>query len=195
MSVDKLSEEDEARAGMYALLARLYYAPPDADVLAMLASREQAPDAVDSPFARALSALAEAARGADPVAVAEEFEALFGGPGRALVTPYASAYLSTTAPHAPLVGLRRALAEHGLERRWGAHQPEDHFAALCDALRHLVLQGDIAVQKKFFEHFLVPAVRPFCTAVRDCDLADFYRPVAELTEAFAELEHEAFQMD
>lgn len=195
MSAVELTDEDAARAGMCALLARLYYAPPDADVLAMIAAGGNPSGSPDSPFKRAWAALGDAARGADPVALADEFEALFGGAGKALVTPYASAYLSATAPHAPLVGLRQTLAGHGLERVQGAHEPEDHFAALWEAMRHLVVRDDVAAQKAFFERFLMPAVRPFCDAVRHCHRVDFYGLVAELTEAFAELEHEAFQMD
>lgn len=195
MSAEGPTDEDAARAGVYALLARLFYAAPDADLLASLAAREHTSGAPESAFTRALSALGEAARAAEPAACADEFEALFGGAGKALVTPYASGYLSGSAPHAPLVSLRNLLAAHGLQRLQRAHEPEDHFAALFDAMRHLVLQSDVAAQEEFFERYLNPAVRPFCSAVKHYEHVSFYRPVADLTVAFAEIEHEAFQMN
>lgn len=188
--------EDQARESIYALLARLYYAPPDADLLRMVSSLYESPAAErDSGFALAWNDLARAAAVAEVHAVREEFEALFVGTGKAAVTLYASAYLTGTAHYQPLVGIRSVLAAHGLERVRGVHEPEDHLAALCEVMRHLVLHAEIAEQKSFFIRYLWPAAGALCDAIIQCEHVNFYRPVAGLTRAFAEVEHAAFQMD
>ena len=177
------------------MLARLYYAPPNAELLQNLSGLKRSAGESQSAFERALGELARIAAAADADAVREEFETVFVGVGKAEVTLYASAYLTRGAHHTPLVEIRDLLAAHGLGRIRDAGEPEDHIAALCDAMRHLVTQEDIAVQKNFFERYLWPAMNPLCDAIIQCPRIDFYRAVAGLGRAFAELEHDAFQMN
>lgn len=196
MSTPMLAPEDQARADLYALLARLFYAPPDDEFLRQLATTASPADAgEDSPFAAAWNGLARAAAVVEGDAVREEFEVTFVGTGKALVTPYASAYLGAGAHHAPLVGIRGILAAHGLERLQGRHEPEDHIAALCETMRHLVMHCDIEDQRNFFESFVWPSTAPLCDAIMQCERTSFYRQVARLALVFAQLEHESFQMN
>jgi len=195
VTAETLGAEERARADVYALLARLFYAPPNPELIQILAGLKRTADAAESAFARGIDELARTAAAADAEGVREEFEAVFIGVGKAEVTLYASAYLTRGAHHAPLVEIRDLLAEHGLERIQQAGEPEDHVAALCDAMRHLVMQADLEAQRSFFERYLWPAMNPLCDAIIQCQRVDFYRAVAGLGRAFAELEHDAFQMD
>src|SRR5688572_13765185 len=88
-----LGAEDEARAQWYALISRLFSAPPDAALLRGLAA---APDGSEeggeTPFLDAWRTLRAACADADPETVRAEFDDLFVGVGKAPVTPYTSAY-------------------------------------------------------------------------------------------------------
>ena len=123
--------EDQARAGYYALLARLYYSGPDAGLLAAIAGADDVvAGGEQSALSSAWSALASAARAMDPEAVQLEHEGLFVGTGKAEVTPYATFYLAETGREKILVRLRGELAALGLERARTSHEPEDHVAGL-----------------------------------------------------------------
>src|SRR3954447_23573295 len=78
------AEEDRARAGYYALLARLLYAGPDAALLEAIASSdERTGDAAGSGLASAWGALAAAARAMDAEAAQLEYDQVFVGTGKA----------------------------------------------------------------------------------------------------------------
>src|SRR5262245_63622636 len=87
--------EEQARAGYYALLARLYYAGPDAELLAAIGGAEDAvATGEQSALTSTWSALAAAAKAMDAEAAQDEYERLFVGTGKAEVTPYATFYLA-----------------------------------------------------------------------------------------------------
>ncbi len=196
MSPGALSPEDAARANFYALLAHLFYSPPGAALLASLsAAQDIEAERRDSDLAIAWQELKAAARVADPEAVREEYEAAFVGTGKAEVTLYAGAYLPGSRTRNPLVEIRGFLDARGLERMRVSNEPEDHFAALCDVMRHLVADGDDAAQREFFEHFFWPAIGPLCDAIGRCGRVRFYGAVARFAHIFAALEHSAFEMD
>jgi TorA maturation chaperone TorD len=196
MSAEAPAPEDAARANFYALLARLFYAPPDRELLASLAAAgEIAAEDRTSPLAQAWKALTAAAAAADPEAAREEYEAVFVGTGKAEVTLYTGAYATRGPSHNLLVALRDFLAARRLERRSAVHEPEDHVAAVCDVMRHLVTRGDDAAQREFFEKFLWPVANPLCDAIARSGRVLFYRHVARFAHAFAALEHSAFKMD
>ncbi|HTQ75362.1 MAG TPA: molecular chaperone TorD family protein [Burkholderiales bacterium] len=191
--------EDQARAGYYALLARLYYAGPDAGLLAAIAEAGQiVTEGSQSALASAWTALAAAARAMDAEAARLEYEALFVGTGKAEVTPYASFYLAETGRERILVKLRGELAALGLERARSSHEPEDHVAGLFDAMRHLISRGsdDAAPQQQrsFFERYLAGAFGPLCIAIGRNEKANFYKHVAHFTEAFLRVESEALKV-
>jgi TorA maturation chaperone TorD len=190
-----LPAEELARANFYALLARLFYGPPDAALLGELARAEPLA-AEDGEIALAWRALCSAAAGADPEAVREEYETVFIGTGKAPVTLYTCAYTIQYSNEAPLAELRGELAALGLERREDASEPEDHIAALCDTMRHLIAEQKRALpeQRRFFQRWIGPAYARLCDAIdRDPNVV-FYKSVARFANAFLTLEQVAFEM-
>jgi TorA maturation chaperone TorD len=195
-----LPAEEAARADFYALLARLYYDAPDAALLASLAGAEEIVAEESSGegagFALAWRDLTLAAAAADAAAVEEEYQTLFVGVGKALITPYAGAYLATSTADAPLVELRDYLARRGIARKTSVSEPEDHFAALCELMRFLIAErhAPLEEQRSVFDRFLRPAANKLCDAVITCEQAGFYRAVASFTNQFIEVEYAAFRM-
>lgn len=183
--------EEAARANLYALLARLFYAPPDAQLLRSIAG-----ETMEGELAASWKALADAAREADPDAVREEYETAFIGTGKAPVTLYTTAYAIKYSNEVPLAELRGELDRLGLARRAEAREPEDHFAALCDVMRHLVAKqkSDLVEQQRFFSRWIRPTVEPLCTAIDRSDKTAFYKHVAKFAAGFCTLEHMAFEM-
>ncbi|MGH8737932.1 MAG: TorD/DmsD family molecular chaperone [Burkholderiales bacterium] len=195
--VPALVPEEAARADFYGLLARLFCAAPDEALLETLAAADEivAEDSAAS-FALAWRDLALAAAAADAAAVAQEYQTLFVGTGRAPVSLYAATYLVNTAVDAPLVELRNYLATRNLARRTSVFEPEDHFAALCELMRLLIAEqhAPLAEQMSVFSHFLWPATAPLCAAICGAEQAVFYRAVACFAERFLEIEYAAFRM-
>ncbi|HXZ50965.1 MAG TPA: molecular chaperone TorD family protein [Burkholderiales bacterium] len=197
-SVPDLAEEDLARANLYGLLARLFYAPPDAPLLAALAAADGG--AAEGESARGLALawreLRAAAAAADARAVGEEYESLFAGTGRAPVSLYAGAYLARSAADNPLVEIRGYLAARGLARKSQVNEPEDHIAALCEVMRHIIAQQQtpLSEQSQFFMRFLWPGARPLCDAIEASTYSRLYKQIAMLARNFLEIEHEAFRI-
>jgi len=194
-----LAPEDAARADLYALLARLWYAGPDAALLAAIAGAGGlATEGGQAALAEAWRALQSVAAGTDAAAAQTEYDALFVGTGKAPVPPYASHYLVETGTERVLVALREELAGLGLSRNEASHEPEDHFAALCEAMRHLVAAGssDAALQrqKNFFTCYLHRAYNPLTERVMASTEASFYRTVARVTKAFCDTEAASLDM-
>ncbi len=190
-----LAPEDEARAAVYGLIARLFYAPPDQGVLAQILHAGLFAGS-DAPVAQAWQALVEAARGAFPVVLENEHTELFVGTGRAEITPYLAHYTVLYATDNPLVELRQQLAHWGIARREAASEPEDHIAGVCEAMRFAIAvqHRPLTEQQAFFERFLYRGAIAFCTAVSASPKAVFYGRVARFAQAFFELEREAFDM-
>jgi TorA maturation chaperone TorD len=191
--------EDEARAGYYALLARLFYAGPDSGLLAVIGGAdESSAGAAPSPIGEAWKRLAAAARAMDAEAARLEYDELFVGTGKAPVTPYASYYLAATGREKILVRLRSELAGLGLARAAHTHEPEDHIAALLDVMRHLISLGSdnaaLQNQQDFFGRFIGPAYSAFCDAIDASDKANFYRLVGLFARAFFVVEAEALKV-
>jgi len=200
--VPSLSPEDAARANFYALLGRLYYAPPDRELLASIAGADEivAEEGSGSEAGAGLPLawrdLTLAAASADPEAVADEHTVLFVGTGKSAVTPYTSAYTIKTAVDIPLVELRDFLASRGIARLGSASEPEDHVAALCEVMRYLIAvqQAPAEDQKGFFARYVWPGAGPLCDAVMQSQHAVFYKYVARFSKSFFALERESFEM-
>ena len=190
-----LQPEDAARAEVYGLIARLFYAAPDEGVLGGLL-HSNAFEGSEQPIALAWRDLVKAGRTAYPVALENEHTELFVGTGRAEVTPYLTHYTIKYATDNPLVELRQQLKHWGLVRRENAHEPEDHIAGVCEILRLAIAVQHRSEedQKAFFERFLYRGGIAFCDAVSASPKADFYRRVAAFAHAFLDVEHEAFGM-
>jgi TorA maturation chaperone TorD len=194
--------EDRARAECYALISRLFYAPPDRELLdrlaadpAAAASQEPVGQTAGS-YATAFDALQRAARSMDADATRQEYDDLFVGAGKALITPYTSAYAFPNAPDRHLVALREQLGGWGLGRRESVFETEDHVSAVCDVMRWLIARKHpLQAQHAFFATYVYTGVGIFCRTVESTASATFYRAVARLAHAFLEIENEAFALD
>ncbi|HET7364059.1 MAG TPA: molecular chaperone TorD family protein [Burkholderiales bacterium] len=187
--------EEQARANFYGLLARLFYAPPDASLLGALANSDEL-DAEDEALAARWRELVAAAATTEAQAVRAEYDEAFVGTGKAPVTLYACAYSIRYTNETPLAALRGDLAALGLARREQAGEPEDHIAALCDTMRHLISgdQRPLDEQRRFFEHWISPNYEALCSAIEASERTSFYRCVARMAKAFFSVEQAAFEM-
>ena len=187
--------EELARANFYGLLARLFYAPPDEGLLKALASADEL-DAEDETLAARWRELIAAAAVTPVEAVREEYDGTFIGTGKAPVTLYASAYSLRYTNETPLAALRADLAALGLARRGEVGEPEDHIAALCETMRHLIAgeRRSLEEQRHFYGRWLAPNVEPLCAAIEAQAQTSFYRVVARVARAFFSLEQAAFEM-
>jgi len=194
--------EDQARAQLYGLVASLFQAAPDAQLLSALVHAEgfRGGDDERTEQGRALAVawreLTEACRSAFPVLLAHEHTDLFMSAGRAEVTPYLMHYVMRYESETPLVDLRRQLAEWGIARRDSVNEPEDHVSALCETMRFsiAVQQRPLDEQKAFFNRYLYRGAIAFCNAVKASEKARFYKHVAGFAHAFFEVEREAFEI-
>ena len=193
--VRTLAPEDQARANFYGLISRLFYAPPDAALLAALGSADEL-EAEDEILARSWRELCRAAAGADAETLRDEYDSVFVGTGKAAITLYASAYSIRYSNETPLATLRGELAELGFARREAAGEPEDHLSALCDVMRHLISGGgdNLELQKRFFDRWIQPSAEPLCAAIEKSHLGAFYKAAGRLAKSFFSLEHSTFEM-
>lgn len=193
------TDEDRARADHYALIARLFFAAPDAALLGALAESARVFGHGDGAFASAWAELGAAAAGTSADAVGEEFDALFYGIGRPEVMLYGSFYQAGFLMEEPLAELREDLAELGLGRRVGVAETEDHIAAVAEVMRHLVLTGPDAAglerQHRFFTRHLQPWYARLADALGAAPRARFYARVGALARAFFDIESAAFAME
>jgi TorA maturation chaperone TorD len=199
-SAQAVFEEDQARADLYALIARLFYAGPDVALLAAIAGADEiAGEDETAPLAAAWRALGAAAAAMDAEAAREEYDNVFVGTGKAEITPYASHYLAQSMQERVLVRLRDTLTEMGLAKNSSAAEYEDHFSGLCEVMRQLILffgSDDVAVrkQKMFFLGYLVPWYAGFCVEVMASANTNFYKYVAGFTKAFLDVERDSFEL-
>jgi TorA maturation chaperone TorD len=189
-------EEELFRARIYALLARLLSAPPDAALLSDLAGLK----GDETGLGRAFAALARAAAATAPHLVADEYHALFIGLTRGELLPYASYYLTGFLHEKPLAALRETLALLGIARAPGVSEPEDHVAALCEVMAGLIdgaygAAQPLATQSRFFAAYMAPWAGRFFAELVGAEAADFYASAGELGRRFVEIERAAFAMD
>ena len=218
-----LEAEEQARANFYALLARLFFAPADDQLLRGIASSDHAgKPASDAAGAELTTAtrvaadagdtsgslehpavldtawhmLVDAAAIADAAAVADEFESLFVGSGRSEISLYTGAYTAKSSVDSKLVALREFLTVHGIQRQAAVHEPEDHIAMLFEVMRFLICeqQADIEEQKSFFDRFVWSGGMSLCDAIQVHHGAHFFKLVAVFAKSFLLIEHDAFEM-
>ncbi|GGY86981.1 molecular chaperone [Pseudoduganella plicata] len=192
-----LASEDQARADLYALAARLLLAPPDAALLADLAAADPILGSQEErPLEDAWEKLVLAAGITDADAVADEFNALFISLGTPPLNPYGSLYLSGFMNDTPLAQLRTDLAALGLARVAGVAEFEDHLGALCETMRVLVMRRTpLARQQQFFEAHIGPWHGKCLADMEQAPGAGFYRVVAAFVAAFLTIEAQAFAVD
>ena len=189
-----VAPEEMARANFYGLVARLFYAAPDAQLIAEL--RQAPPIEGAGELAVAWREMVGACSSAFPVALEREHTVLFVGTGKAEVTPYLSHYVMKYTNDNPLVELRQQLSAWRIGRREEVPEYEDHISGICEVMRFAIAvqhrnEGD---QRKFFGRFVYPGATAFCNAVIASPNARFYRLVARFAHTFLEIEKAAFEM-
>jgi len=191
--------EDQARADLYALLARLLLAAPDAALLGALAASDPIlAEGGDPTLERAWEELTLASGVMDADAVHAEFSALFVSIGTPPVDPYGSRYLAGFMNDAPLAHLRQDLARLGLARVSGRGEFEDHLGALCETMRVLVAgapglrRQPLALQRQFFETHIGAWCMRALDDIAHAEGANYYRLVARFAAAFLAIEAQAF---
>jgi TorA maturation chaperone TorD len=192
-ATQNVDDVDLARAQEYALLSALLARAPDADLLMRL-SRLRG-DA--SPLGVAHVALAQAASSTDARAIEREYFDLFIGLGRGELLPYASYYLTGFLNERPLARLRDDLAEFGIQRVDGNHEPEDHAATLCEIMAALAggrFQAAGDAERRLFERHMAPWIGRFFADMERAEAAGFYRHVGMLGRVFIGIEAEAFAL-
>ena len=192
-------DEETARAELYGLLSQLYYAAPDATLLAALrVAVTEAP--TDGGFLQEpWQHLVGTVRNLDDAIIAKEFDRLFGGVGKPEVYLYGSHYLSGFLNERPLAKLRTDLDRLGLARGEGMPETEDHIAYLCEVMRYLIAGDDVTVcnltaQRDLFATHLQPWVLLLCDALEAHPQAKFYAALAQFTRAFVAVETQGFDM-
>ena len=191
-------DEETARAHLYALLAELFYASPDAGLLARLRAQTADPDAA-TPLDAAWRGLLAIIGQHDDDALRQEYDRLFGGVGKPAVYLFGSHYLSGFLNDRPVVRLRDSLQELGLARDPGVTETEDHVACLFDVMRHLIVDGEraaggLAAQQRFFRDHVHPWIEALCDELTRHPEARFYAGVGELTRQFIRVEAQGFDM-
>lgn len=193
-----LGDEDRARAEHYAVLSRLFAAPPDAPFLASLTQLATTWGAAGGTLGAAWQILGAAAAALDAEQAEEEYTRLFLTIGRPEVMLFGSFYIAGFLMEEPVVALRNDLAELGLGRRLGVTESEDHIAALCDVMRHLIVSAPDAAglvrQQAFFANHLALWAGELATALEAAPESLFYSRSAPLLRAFFDIERLAFDM-
>jgi TorA maturation chaperone TorD len=189
-----VAPEEIARANFYGLIARLFYAAPDEQLISELLRAP--PIEGEGALAAAWREMVDACRTAFPVTLENEHTELFVGTGKAEVTPYLSHYVVRYATDNPLVEVRQQLAAWGIGRREDVPEYEDHVSGLCEAMRFAIAvqQRTPEEQRAFFERFIHSGAIAFCNAVSASKNARFYQHVARFARVFFDIEKAAFEM-
>jgi TorA maturation chaperone TorD len=193
--VRTLPPEEAARANLYGVIARLFYAPPDEQLISELQISSSDPGDA-SALASSWRSMVDACRTAFPAALRDEHTVLFVGTGKAEVSPYLAKYLARHSSDSPLVALRQLLDSWGIARREGIPEYEDHISGVCETMRFAIAvqQRPAEDQKILFDRFLYRGASAFCSAVTASKEARFYRLVANFAQAFFDVEKTAFEM-
>lgn len=183
-----MTEHEQWRAQVYALLATLLSAPPEQALLDNISDLQVTEP--DSSLGRAWQQLKQAADKAESDKVRQEYHALFIGLTQGELVPYGSYYQTGFLHEEPLANLRQDLSQLGLERQQDTKEPEDHIAAEFDVMRLILsAQGTPVVDAQtFFSRHIQPWSQRFFSDLATADNADFYRAVAGLGLNF--IEHE-----
>ena len=190
-----ISEEDQLRAGWYALLAQLLGREPGDAALVLM--RGLSGD--DSELGQGIKALAAAARGTTAEAAKQEYFDLFVGLGQGELLPYASYYLTGFLNEKPLARLRGDMARLRIARAEEVSEPEDHIAALCEMMAGLITGSfgepvSLEEQRTFFDTHIGCWAPRFFEDLQAAQSAVLYMPVGTIGRLFMEIESEAFEM-
>ena len=190
VSTESVSNEERARAQVYALLGALLVRPPQQPLLKALRQIEVPVSEVGSDMAAAWGLIRQAAERVEPASLEDEFQELFIGIGRGELVPYGSWYVTGFLMERPLAELRVDLRRLGFECKDDVHEPEDHVAALCETMSLIAASPEISLdtQREFFDKHLGPWMGRFFGDLANAKSASFYRAVGLLGERFLEVE-------
>jgi TorA maturation chaperone TorD len=192
--------EDLARADLYGLIARLFHLPPDQALLDQIAATADQQDAADqAPLAKAWMDVVEVAKNKSAKVWQEEFDLNFISVGKPNVVLNGSFYMAGHLNEKPLVNIRKALEEFGLESAEEITETEDHLSALCEVMRYLIAGDDVGIsnltnQRVFFNAHIRPWYDDLCDAIEGIPEMHLYHPVAALTREFLAIEGQGFDM-
>ncbi|MFP3873634.1 MAG: molecular chaperone [Thiohalophilus sp.] len=177
------------RANTYSLLARLLRAVPDPALLGVLSRIESTDRERQSGFGLSWHLLKLNADRARLPELDDEFHDLFIGLGHGEVIPYASWYRTGYLMDRPLARLRHDLRQLGIERQQQVSEPEDHIAALCEAMAMLIDSGsDLDKQQAFYRNHLHGWLDRCFRDIEQAPSARFYKAVGQLGQHFVALE-------
>ncbi|ABP34613.1 molecular chaperone [Polynucleobacter asymbioticus] len=192
--------EDLARSDLYGLIARFFHLPPDQELLDQIAATAEQQDTADeAPLAQFWMDVVEVAKNNPAKAWHDEFDLNFISVGRPNVVLNASFYLAGHLNERPLVNIRKALEEFGLESAQEVTETEDHISALCEVMRYLIAGDDVEIsnltnQRVFFNEHIRPWYDELCYAIEGIPEMHLYHPVAALTREFLAIEGQSFDM-
>ena len=192
-------KEDKVRADCYALIARLFHAAPDEELLASIElANGIAGEGETVRLAAAWRGLGAAAAAMDGNTVRKEYEREFAGAGKAEIKLCASHYLAQAMGERMLVQLHQDLARLDLAQCEFVIAHGDHIAGLCEVMRQLIAAGsnDAAArgQKVFFSTYIDPCYAHLCAAVEASSNTHFYKYVARFAKSFLDVEAESFDL-
>ena len=196
ISPQPVSPEDRVRAELYSLIGNLLLAVPSQITLDQLSHLQ----GDDGDVGSAVNALAQIAKSMNPANVEREFNVLFIGMGRGEILPYASYYLTGFLHEKPLADLRNSMRSHGIQRKEGIPEPEDHLGSLCEMMAGMITGNfgqvmSLQTQKEFFNAHIAPWASHCFSDLEKAENALLYAPVGSLGRLFVEIEQESFRIE
>jgi TorA maturation chaperone TorD len=191
--------EELARAELYGLLARLWLAPPDDELLQQFKVAVTEPEVDGAVLTAPWHDLVATLRATTVPAAATEFAALFQGVGKSAVFAFGSYHLSGSLNEKPLALLRTDLAALGLTRDETLLETEDHVSYTFEVMRYLIAGDDAGVcnleqQRRFFRNHVQTWLDALCDAVLAQPQAVVWAAVARFTQSFIAVETQGFDM-
>ncbi|WP_045489311.1 TorD/DmsD family molecular chaperone [Vibrio harveyi] len=185
-------QEQTLRTEIYLVLSALFRSAPSEEMIEFLTSLEVEPS--ESAMQKAWIALQQAAKDSNREALEDEYQDLFIGIGRGEVMPFGSWHMTGAMMEKPLAEIRHDLELLGFERDENVKEPEDHIAALCEVMSMLTGEEE-DIQQAVFNKHIAPWFNSFTQQLENAESANFYKPAAQLCEAFLTLEQVRFSVN
>jgi TorA maturation chaperone TorD len=190
------SEEHQARADVFRLLAALLAAPPREELLQIIRNFYVSDAQVDKSLTPTWDLLKNAAHEIQADDLVDEYFNLFIGLGKGEISPYASWYLTGFLMEQPLADLRSELSRLGFVRQHHVKEPEDHAAALCEVMSVIIAESVLSFEeeKRFFAQYIAPWMGQFFDDLYHAQSSSFYKPVGLLGKQFIDIEQRYYSM-
>jgi TorA maturation chaperone TorD len=207
--IDDDRELAQFRQQYYGLLVNLLSREPTAEVLAALGAgiseRAEAARALHPLLGEGWDRLAKLLPALTAASAEEEFLALFIGPFQPAVNAYESWYLTGQLFQAPLIAVRRFLAQVGLERKEAEYpEPEDALAFELEVMNWMLTRQLAAAsaeegrewlhrQSAFLKDHLLIWAPKFTEDLETAEKARLYGGVALLLRGLLSMERQRLQ--